>query len=209
MAIVVFGVGQLVLPPLAAHIVRDRLARDGRVLSVSVSAFPAIELVFGQADTVKVRMATYRASESEIASRIGQAADVSNLSVTINRVTSGLLTVDSVRVTKHGGRLTGTGVITEAVLRSAVPFLSSVTPVGSSHGELTLRGTANVPFLGAVSADATVGASDGKVVVSGVGLFSAFRLTVFANPKIDVESLSGGTAPHGIALSATWRLRSF
>jgi hypothetical protein len=207
-AILVLGVGQLVLPPLAAHIERDRLAAHGRVLSVSVSAFPAVELLFGDADTVTVHLASLHASESQLASTLSRAGGVSNLNVTINRVTSGPITVDAVRVTKRGGRFRGSGLITEAALRSAVPLLQSVTPVASHDGILTLQGTADV-LVGTVTADAQVAPVDGKVVVAGTGLIGSFlHLTVWSNPRVYVESLAGIAAPTGIALTATWRLGS-
>ena len=47
------------LPGIAAQRLRDRLSRSGRVLEVKVEAFPAIELLWHQADRVVVRMASY------------------------------------------------------------------------------------------------------------------------------------------------------
>jgi hypothetical protein len=97
-------------------------------------------------------------------------------------------------------------LITEASLRRAVPLLESVTPIASRDGTLTLQGTANV-VLGTVTADANVAAQGGKVVVSGTGLISSFlHLTVWSNPKVYVESLSGRRASQGISLAAAWRL---
>jgi hypothetical protein len=207
-AILIFGVGQLVLPTLAAHIVRGRLAKDGRVISVSVSAFPAVELLFGDADTINVKMATYRGSESQVASRIGQSSGVSHLNMTINTVSSGLVTITAVKVTKRGNHFTGSGRVTESALRSAIPLLESVTPVASHDGQLTLRGTsADLPIVGSVTADADVGVENGKVVVAGRGLLGSFlHLTVWSNPKVYVESLAGTAASQAIALSAVWRL---
>jgi hypothetical protein len=206
-AIVIFGVGQLVLPSLAEHIVRQRLAKDGKVLSVSISAFPAIELLFGDADTVNVKMASYRASESQVAKNIGQSSGVTNVNLTANTVSSGGLTIDSVTMTKRGDHFTGTGRVTEASIRSAVPEIDSVTPVSSSDGAVTLQVTGTVPFIGTrITGDAKVSAAGGTVNMSGVGLLSFLKLTVWSNPRVYVESLSGKTAIQGISLSAKWRL---
>src|SRR5436309_934004 len=54
-------VTQLALPGIAENRIRDRLAHDGRVESVRVSAFPAIKLLWGKADRVTVRMQSVRA----------------------------------------------------------------------------------------------------------------------------------------------------
>lgn len=48
-AVVVLGVAQLVLPGIAAQRIRSQLDRYGHVRSVSVSAFPAIELLWHRA----------------------------------------------------------------------------------------------------------------------------------------------------------------
>ncbi|HET9073315.1 MAG TPA: LmeA family phospholipid-binding protein [Solirubrobacteraceae bacterium] len=206
MAIVVFGVGQLILPGLAAQSVRARLSGNGRVLNVSVSAFPAVELLFGDADRVTVSMASYRGGESELASRIQQSSGVSELTVHVAQVRSGLLTLDAVTVTKHGAELQGSGTLTEANLRAAIPFLQSVSALGDADGGVVLRGRAQVPFLGDISADALVTPRSGRLVVSGVGLLGSFlHLTVFASPHLHVESITGRPVVGGLFLSARAR----
>jgi hypothetical protein len=47
-------VSQLVLPPLAERSVRGRLTRDGGNADVSVSAFPALRLLFGHGDSLRI-----------------------------------------------------------------------------------------------------------------------------------------------------------
>jgi hypothetical protein len=56
---------QVVLPRVAADRLRGELAPHGHVASVTVSAFPALELLWGQADDVRVRMSDYRARPVE------------------------------------------------------------------------------------------------------------------------------------------------
>jgi hypothetical protein len=207
-AIVVFGVGQLVLPPLVEHIVRGRLAQHGKVQSVEVSAFPAIELLFGDADSVTVKMASYNASESQVGTNLNQAAGVSNLKVTIGTVNSGLVKVNDVSLTKHGDQLMGSAQLTEADLRAAVLVLSSVSTVTSATGGVTVRGSAQIPLVGQVSADANVAARGGRVVLSGEGLIGSFvHLTVWSDPHVRVESISGATTDSGVRLMAVARLK--
>ena len=64
--LLVLLIAQLVLPGIAANRLRDQLSKSGTVLSVKVSAFPAIELLWGQAGSVVVRMGRYAAGASEI-----------------------------------------------------------------------------------------------------------------------------------------------
>ena len=59
-------IAQLVLPGIAARQLRDRLSRSGTVEQVEVDAFPAIELLWGHADSVVVRLGRYRSGSSEI-----------------------------------------------------------------------------------------------------------------------------------------------
>src|ERR1700683_3297087 len=77
--VLVFGVGQLVLPSIAAQQLRDRLSKNGHVLSVSVSAFPAIELLWHDADKVVVRMASYRSGTGHWNSLLDEAGDAGSL----------------------------------------------------------------------------------------------------------------------------------
>ena len=117
--LLVLIVAQLVLPGIAASRLRDQLSRSGTVLSVKVSAFPAIELLWGQADSVVVRMGRYQAGASEIGSKLGGAADVGTLDVSAQEVQSGLLTVRDARLRKQGDELIGTAVVRQADLRAA------------------------------------------------------------------------------------------
>lgn len=63
------------LPGVAAQQLRDRLARSGQVLEVKVEAFPAIELLWHQADRVVVRLGRYRATPGHLGSDLAQAGD--------------------------------------------------------------------------------------------------------------------------------------
>ena len=65
-------VAQLTLPTIAEHRLRSRLEKFGTVQSVDVQAFPAITLLWKQADRVKVRMATYRGGQESLADFPGQ-----------------------------------------------------------------------------------------------------------------------------------------
>ncbi len=200
--LVVLIVAQLVLPGIAASRLRDQLSRSGDVLSVKVSAFPAIELLWGQADSVVIRMGRYRAGASEIGGRLGSAADVGSLDVSAAELDSGALTLRDARLRKQGDVLIGTAVVRQADLRSAVPFLDNVQPVASADGRLVMRGTASVLGL-TTSVDVVVAAQNGNLVVAPDVPFGGLAtITLFNNPHVRVQSVAAASVPGGFSIEA-------
>jgi hypothetical protein len=206
--VLVFGVGQLVLPGIAASTLRDRLSRSGRVLSVSVSAFPAIELLWHDADRVVVRMASYHSSSGHLNSLLDQASGVGSLSASAQVLTAGLLTLRDASLIKRGSELYGSARIEESDLRAAIPVLRSVSYVGGGNGGITLQGTADV-FGAQATVPASVRPVDGRLVVTPelplVGGIAS--VTVFADPRVRVDSVSGASVPGGLSVAARGRLQ--
>src|SRR5205807_4218189 len=118
--VLVFGVGQLVLPGIAADSLHDRLARSGQVLEVQVHAFPAIELLWHRADRVVIRLGRYRSASGPLGNSLGQTADVGSLDASAREVDAGLLTLRNAVLRKRGDTLTGSAVVTEADLRGSL-----------------------------------------------------------------------------------------
>jgi hypothetical protein len=202
-------VAQLVLPGIAAQNIRDRLGRDGKVLSVQVDAFPAIELLWHQADKVVVRLAQYRSGSADLGKTLAQSADVGSLDASVGELDSGLLTLRNATLSKRGNQLTGNATVSVADLRRAVPgVLQDVHPVASSGGQLTLRGTVSIFGVGA-TADATVVPNNGVLVVQpNVPILSLASITVFQNPHVYVEGVSAAPADAGaFTVSGTATLR--
>jgi LmeA-like phospholipid-binding len=205
--LLVLVVAQLVLPGIAAQRLRDRLARNGTVLHVEVHAFPAIELLWHQADRVVIRMGTYQSAPGNLGSLLGQTADVGSLDASAGELNTGLLTLRNATLRKRGNQLTGSAHITESDLQTALPILQSVTPVASGNGQLTLRGTASLIGVTA-SVDATVRAQDGRLVVEPqVPLGGLATLTVFGDPHVAVQGVSAAPTPDGFTASAQAQLR--
>jgi hypothetical protein len=199
--ILVLVVAQLVLPGIAEDRLHDRLAKSGQVLEVKVSAFPAIQLLWHDADTVKVRLGRYRSSTGQIGSLLSDASGVDSIDASVQTFNSGLLTVHNASMRKRGDQLTGTATVTEADLVRSFPILQSVQPVASGNGQLILRGTASL--LGVTgTVDATVGAQDGKLVVQPNVPFGALAtVTVFSNPHVYVEGVAATPAAGGFTVT--------
>ena len=207
LVVVVLVVAQLVVPGIAAQRLRERLARSGRVLDVQVSAFPAIELLWHHADSVVVRMAGYRAAPANLPNTLDQAGNVGSLRASAQTFQDGLLTLHDASLVKQGNRLTGSATVNESDLRTAVPFLTSVTPVASSAGRLILRGSATLLGLSA-TVEATVSAQNGKlVVVPDVPFGGLATVTVFSDPRIEVQGVSASPTPGGFSVRGTAVLR--
>jgi hypothetical protein len=206
--VVILGLlgAQLLLPGIAAQRIRSQLGRYGQVQSVSVSAFPAVELLWHHADSVSIRLRSFRAGGSGLDSRLNQLSHVGALHVSAARVTVGLLTVRDARLVKHGSSLVATAQVTEADLRGVLPVLRTVTPVASPGGQLILRGTANV--LGApISVDFRVRVSNGAIVVTPeVPFGGAVAVTAFSDPAIRVTSVSAVPVSGGFTVRATGTL---
>ncbi|MGI9183852.1 MAG: hypothetical protein ACR2GZ_02640 [Solirubrobacteraceae bacterium] len=204
--VVVLAVAQLVLPGLAAQRLRDQLARSGRVLSVAVDAFPAVELLWRQADHVAISLGRYRSSPQGLARLLNQAGQVNTLSASARELDTGLLTLRDTSLVKRGDRLTGSAQVTEADLRAALPILQSVTPVTSSGGALTLQGTATL-FGVTATVQATVSEQGGDLVVTpNVPLGGLATVRVFSDPRLEVQSLSATPTATGFRVTAAGRL---
>ncbi|HYB29730.1 MAG TPA: hypothetical protein VEF89_24190 [Solirubrobacteraceae bacterium] len=200
--LVVLIVAQLVLPGIAAQRVRDQLSRAGTVLEVKVSAFPAIKLLWGDADSVAVRLGRYGSGSSQIGGLLNEAVGVGRLDVSAQELDSGVLTLHDAALKKRGSEMTGSATIMESNLRSAVPFLDKVEPVASSGGQLIVRGTASLFGLTA-SVNAVVGTRDGALVVAPDVPFGGIAtITLFNDPHVRVQSVSAVTVPGGFKLVA-------
>ncbi len=205
--LLLLALAQLVLPGIAEQRLRDRLARSGTVLQVEVDAFPAIELLWHDADRVVIRLAQYRSNPGPLGNLLGEAGGVGSLDASAARLDTGLLTLRDATLKKRGDQLTGTARVTETDLQAAVPFLDRVAPVASGGGQLTLRGTATL-FGVSATADATVAAQQGKLVVQPDIPFGGLAtVTVFSNPHVQVLGVSAHSDPAGFSVTATGRLR--
>jgi hypothetical protein len=200
--LLVLVLAQLFLPGIAAQRLRDDLEKSGTVLEVKVSAFPAIQLLWHHADSVVVRMGSYRSGVGDLGSTLAGAVDAGTIDASAQQLEVGPLTLLGGTLRKRGSELTGAATVTEADLRSAVFFLDNVEPIASEDGRLTLRGTAS--FLGlTATVDATVAAQNGALVVAPDVPFGGIAtLTLFSNPHVQVQSVSATTVPGGFRITA-------
>jgi hypothetical protein len=199
--------GQLIAPSIATSVLRDRLAKDGRVISAKLSAFPWLQLLWQRADTVTVRMADYNPAPRRIHELLAEAEGIGTLDISIAVLRTGLLTLHQVSFSKHGDEMVGAAQLDLRDLQSAFPVVRSLTPVQEADGRLVLRGTASVLGVSA-SVDVEVVARDGKLIVAPTGLFGGLAtVTLFDDPQISVQSVSVSSVPGGLRFVARGRVR--
>jgi len=202
--VVVLVVLQLVLPGIVARQLRDRFSRSGKVISVQVDAFPAIELLWHHADRVDVHLASYRASTGGLGKQLDQTAEVGTVDVTVEDLNLGLVTLRDATLRKRGDVLSGRATLTEADLGAALPPGLDGPPVAWGEGKLALLAAAR-----GLSADATLNAHDGELTIAPdlPLLGGLLTLTVFDDPHVDVQGVGASSVSGGFSVFANARLR--
>jgi hypothetical protein len=200
-------VAQLVLPGVAERRVRHRLERDGTVQRVEIHAVPAIKLMWHRADRVVVRMGRGRGGPGHLADRLAEARDTDELDARVGELRVLTLRLRDARLTKRGDELRGQATVAGADLRAALPPGFDARPISSGGGSLVFEGTAEL--LGRrFSGQVVVGARDGRLqLVPNIPFGGFLTLTLFADPRIEVQGVSARPAPGGFTVAARARLR--
>jgi hypothetical protein len=205
-----FVLAQVLLPRIAASRISSRVGRYGKVRSVSVSAWPALELLWDHADSVRVSASSLALSTAQLGSLLWEAHGVDSLQVSADSVRLGTLTVSDASLSKHGSSLHAQAVVSEAAIKAALPPGFDVRLLRSGGGEVEVQASGGLFGVGA-SVNALAGASEGKLVAHPLGfLIEGLRLTLFANPHIYVEGVGASVAgeqPPSYRLTMSARLR--
>jgi hypothetical protein len=207
---------QVFLPSLAARRVRDRVARYGTVRSVSVSAFPAVKLLWGKADTVDVDAGSLSVELSQIAALLWEARAAGSMSISAEAATLTAvpelpegLTVDDLRMQKHGSAVSATATLTQQQLNEALPSGFHIEPTASGEGQVEARASGGL-FGVQASITALVKPLEGRLVAEprGFPLASLGTVTLFSDSRLRIESvgvrvLRDKPLTYGLSLAAT------
>jgi LmeA-like phospholipid-binding len=208
--VLVLILAQLLLPWLAARRITSRVGRYGNVQSVSVSAWPALELLWGHADSVRVRAKSLTLSTAQVGSLLWEGRDAASMDVSAESVRLGKLRLGDARLRKRGSALSAQAVASEADVKAALPAGFGVRLLRSVGGEVEVQATGALFGVGA-SVDAVAGASDGKLVAHPLGfLIEGLQLTLFSDPHVYVEGVGASvqsTQPPSYRLTMSARLR--
>jgi hypothetical protein len=202
---------QVFLPLIAASRISSRVGKYGRVKSVSVTAWPAVKLLWGSVDSVNVQATSLTLTPAETAKLIWEARDVSEMHITAPLAKEGPLQLRDVSFHKHGNALSATALTSEADVKAALPEGFGVQLLSSEAGKVQVRASGGLFGVDA-SVDAVAEPSNGKLVVHPAGLLlEGIQLTLFADPHVYVEgvgaiAVADGAAGQSYRLSMTARV---
>ena len=194
--VVLVLLAQLLLPGVAATRVRTRVERYGPVRSTHVSAFPAVKLLWGDADSVSVSAGTLTVTPAQIATLLWEARTVGTLTVLaqgavlrVSQLPAGLQLSD-VRMQKRGSSVLASATMTQAQLQRAMPSGFSVQPTAGGEGQIEARASGGLFGLQA-SIDVLVRASEGALIAEPRGLpFGGIAtVTLFSDAHLKVQSV--------------------
>jgi hypothetical protein len=188
--VAVLVLAQVFGPAIAARVITGRVGRYGTVRSVSVKAWPAIELLWRHADEVRVQAGDLRLSPEQAVGLLEEGSGTAKV-----QTHAEALEVDGVRVknttfVKNGSKLWARGTMSAADVARALPPGVRVALVSSGEGRVRVRASGGL-FGVSASVEAVAYASNGKLVASPVAFgLSALKLTLVDNPKVYVEGVS-------------------
>jgi DUF2993 family protein len=194
--VVVLGLAQLLLPKLAAQRVRSELARYGVVRSVAVSAFPAVELLWGHAQSANVSAGNIDMSPAEANQLMGRARGVQRMDIHATSMHLGSLGLNDVDLRKRADSIYIDGLLSDADLRAMLPGSTGFELLSSSSGGATIRVKGNL-FGVTAALNVQLSAVEGKLVAQPQGsLFAGLvKVTLLSVPNIDVRSIAVADAP--------------
>jgi hypothetical protein len=157
-----FVASQLAIPPLAERRVEDRLERDGGDAEVSLSAFPAVRLLFGDGRTIEVEGEGLRLDPDRRGDALERLEGFDEVSVRLQELDAGPLEVQSFQLVRQEGEDEyETAIEATTTPRQVARFLGSEAGgvFGGVLGDLAVAGlpgggNAEVPIdLGAMIED--------------------------------------------------------
>jgi hypothetical protein len=198
----VFGLGQVVLPGIAADRLRASLLRTSVGVRASVSAAPAVELLFGQAGSVVVHISTMRSQRGPVGSLIARASHTTNLTATVRQLFVDGLTLQRITLLKQGPKMSIRAFVSRSSIDSVLPLNITLTPAPGAAG-IQLQVTADI--LGAKrTVSARVQAANGSIEIGPDLSLPAhlLQVTIFRAPGFSVDQVSARTAGDGYELDA-------
>jgi hypothetical protein len=204
--VLVLVLAQLFLPGIAASRVRGRVERYGTVRSVSVTAWPAVELLWGKAETVEVRAGSLTLSKAQTAKLLKEARGAGSVHASAERVKVGPLQLYDASLHKHGDALSASAWASRADVQTALGEGLEAQLLDGGGGRVRMSVEGGL-FGVKTSVEAVAEAQGGNVVVHPLGfLLEGLKLTLFAEPGVYVESVGASAAAGPSGQGAGYRL---
>jgi hypothetical protein len=195
---------QLLLPGIAADRVRARVGKYGTVESVTVRAWPAVELLWGKAESVKVTAGSLQMSPAQTTKLLGEARGVKRMSLSAASVKEGPLQLHDASFQKHGDALEGQAWAGQADVKAALGGGIEVRLLGSGGGQVEVSASGGL-FGVKAPVDAVARAQEGKLVVHPLGLLmEGLQLTLLDDPHVRVEGVGASAKAGPGAVAGYW-----
>lgn len=208
--VVLLALAQLLLPRIAASVVSSRVGRYGKVDSVSVTAWPAVKLLWGSVDSVRVKAKSIAISPAQAAKLLWEGRTTARIDVTAESVQVGSLRLSDASLSKRDSALSAQASTTEADVQAALGAGISLRLLRSEGGEVEVQASGGLFGVNA-SVNAVAQASEGKLVAHPLGfLVEGLHLTLFSDPHVYVEGVGASPTngqPLGYRLSMSATLR--
>jgi LmeA-like phospholipid-binding len=210
--VVVLALAQLILPRVAAGVISSRIGRYGKVHSVSVTAWPALKLLWGSVDSVRVRAGRLALSPAQAAKLLWEGRGTARIDASAESVQLGSLRLTDATLQKRDRALRAQARASEADVRAALPAGLGLRLLRSEGGEVEVQASGGL-FGVSATVDAVAQASEGKLVAHPLGLLvQGLRVTLFSDPHVYVEGVGAsasvaGERPPGYTLTMSASLR--
>jgi hypothetical protein len=189
LVVLVLVLAQLLLPWIAARVISSRVGRYGKVDRVDVTAWPAVKLLWGDADSVRVTAAHLSLSPTQAAKLLWEAHDVASMDVSAESVELGSLQLSDATLRKRDRALSAAASASEADVAAALPAGFSLRLLRSERGQVEVQASGGL-FGVSATVNALAEADEGKLVAHPLGfLIEGLRLTLFSDPHVHVEGV--------------------
>ncbi|MGE4425360.1 MAG: LmeA family phospholipid-binding protein [Solirubrobacteraceae bacterium] len=197
---------QILLPMIAVRVVRDRVGDPGA--DVTVKAFPALKMAFGNVDRVTIRAARIGQGQDDLDARLEEAGKVGEIDAEIDEIPVDGLVLRGIRARVDDGDVTASAEVELSQLEAMVPGGGGLQAL-PDESDGRPRFSARVTVLG-VTTDVplVVAANEGRVEVApDLPIAGALRIPVFANDHLWIDSVSSTVDGDRIRLDVRGRLQ--
>ncbi len=209
--VVVLVGAQLLLPGIAARRVHEKVGRYGTVLSSHVSAFPAIELLWGHGDSGSVVAGALSLTPTQGVDMLWEGRGITDTQLTASSMQVDGVQMRAVSIRKRGSAVVVEGTVSESELRGVLPLGLEVHSLTDAGGHVLAQATGSVLGVSA-TVQVDVHAAEGRLVAEpqGLPLAGLATVTVFSDPRLSMESIdvtplasTGAAASLRVALRGT------
>jgi hypothetical protein len=188
---------QLFLPGIAGDRISSRLSRYGHVRSVEVTAWPAVKLLWGEADKVRVRAEDLNLALPQTGHVLGEARGADDIDMSAARVRVGPLVLSDASFQKRGSQLSAQALASEAAVAAALPPGVRVRLLRSEGGSVEVSVGGSLFGVGG-EIEALAQASEGKLIARPAApLLQLFSLTLYQDPRVYVEDIAASATATG------------